>query len=106
MPWKQGQSGNPGGRPKEKPFRDALRMEAHALARAEKADHPDGSLRANAQLLLLKGDVAAIREIADRLDGRVPQAIVGDDESDPIRYAISDEPMNPDEWAEAHVASD
>jgi hypothetical protein len=81
-------------------------MEALALARGEKADHPAGSLRANAQLLLLKGDVAAIREIADRLDGRVPQAIVGDDESDPIRYAISDEPMDPDEWARKHQTSD
>ena len=68
--------------------------------------NPAGSLRANAQLLLLKGDVSAIREIADRLDGRVPQAIVGDDESDPIRYAISDEPMDPDEWARKHQTSD
>jgi Family of unknown function (DUF5681) len=106
MPWKPGQSGNPGGRPKEKPFRDALRMEALALARGEKANHPAGSLRANAQLLLLKGEVSAIREIADRLDGRVPQAIVGDDESDPIRYAVSDEPMDADEWARKHETSD
>jgi hypothetical protein len=81
-------------------------MEALALARGEKAKHPAGSLRANAQLLLLKGDVAAIREIADRLDGKVPQSIVGDDESDPIRYAITDKPMSPDEWAATHVGSD
>jgi Family of unknown function (DUF5681) len=27
MPFQKGKSGNPGGRPKEKPFRDALRME-------------------------------------------------------------------------------
>jgi hypothetical protein len=40
------------------------------------------------------------------MDGRVPQAIVGDDESDPIRYAITDKPMSPDEWAATHVASD
>jgi hypothetical protein len=106
MPWQPGQSGNPGGRPKEKPFRDALRMEALALARGEKADHPAGSLRANAQALLLKGDVAAIREIADRLDGRVPQAIVGDDEFDPIRYGITDKPMSPDKWAATHVVPD
>src|SRR5262245_26554875 len=80
---------------------DALRMEALSLARGEKANHPAGSLRANAQLLLLKGDVAAIREIADRLDGRVPQAIVGDDESDPIRhrYVIEAPPLlSNEEW--------
>jgi hypothetical protein len=76
------------------------------LRGGEKANHPAGSLRANAQILLLKGDVPAIREIADRLDGRVPQAIVGDDESDPIRYAISDEPMDPDEWARKHQTAD
>lgn len=30
------------------------------------------------------GDVQAIKEVADRLDGKVPQAVVGDDDSDPI----------------------
>ena len=28
----------------------------------------------------MEGDVSAIREVADRLDGKVPQAIVGDDD--------------------------
>lgn len=30
------------------------------------------------------GKLEAIKELADRSDGKVPQAIVGDDESDPI----------------------
>lgn len=30
------------------------------------------------------GDVAAIKEVADRLDGKVPQAVVGDDDYDPV----------------------
>ncbi len=30
-----------------------------------------------------EGDVAAIREIFDRVDGKVPQAMVGGDEDDP-----------------------
>jgi len=34
----------------------------------------------------IAGDVAAIREINDRSDGKVPQAIVGDDEHDPVRF--------------------
>lgn len=45
-------------------------------------------LRAVADALVNKamtGDVPAIKEIADRLDGKVPQAIVGDDEHDPIK---------------------
>lgn len=44
-------------------------------------------LRAVADALVDKamaGDVAAIKEIADRIDGKVPQALVGDNDSDPI----------------------
>jgi hypothetical protein len=28
--------------------------------------------------------ITKLREVADRIDGKVPQALVGDDESDPI----------------------
>ncbi len=44
-------------------------------------------LRAVADALVdkaMSGDVAAIKEVADRIDGKVPQALVGDDEFDPI----------------------
>ncbi len=73
-----------GAQNKDKPFRDALRMEALALANGEMIDHPKGSLRWNAQRLLMHGDTPAIREAADRLDGKVPQALVGDDEHPPL----------------------
>src|SRR5262245_29361488 len=73
MAWKPGQSGNPAGKKpgtlKEKPYRDALRME---IAAAE--DLKD--LRAIARAHLEKarsGDMAAIKELADRLDGRPAQ---------------------------------
>jgi hypothetical protein len=33
------------------------------------------------------GDIAAIKEVADRLDGKVPQLIGGDDEAGPVRFA-------------------
>lgn len=88
MPWAPGQSGNPEGAGKVKPFRDALRMEAAALEAGELVDHPKGSLRWNAQRLLINGEVQGIRETADRLDGKVPQAIVGDDEHGPIQVAV------------------
>lgn len=79
--------GRPAGSPnKDKPFRDALRMEAVALANGEKLEHPPGSLRAIAQANLLKastGDVPATNVVGDRLDGKPAQAIIGGDEDDP-----------------------
>lgn len=77
MTFTPGKSGNPGGRPKSKPFKDALMMEALAAERGEKCYAKKGSLRWNARQLLIKGEVAAIREIADRLDGKVTQGISG-----------------------------
>lgn len=74
MPWQPGQSGNPGGRGKGKPFQDALRLEAAAAANGQPCEAPKGSLRWNARQLLDRGDPVAIKELADRLDGRVPQA--------------------------------
>jgi hypothetical protein len=79
MTFVPGQSGNPGGRPKSKPFKEALMMEALAAERGEPCVAPEGSLRWNARQLLERGDVPAIREIADRLDGKVTQAISGPD---------------------------
>jgi len=70
------------GRRQEKPFRDALRMELAAAGADNKA------LRAIAARLIesaMEGKLDAIKELADRSDGRVPQAHVGDDEFDPMR---------------------
>ena len=60
-------------------------MEAKLAENGHACEALPGSLRWNARQLLEKGDVPAIREIADRLDGKVPQAVVGDDDHDPIR---------------------
>lgn len=86
MAWQPGTSGNPGGRSKERPFRDALRLEIAAAGENQR------SLRAVARALLdraISGDVAAIQALADRLDGKVPQATCGDDELGPQRLEIS-----------------
>jgi hypothetical protein len=72
MPFRKGRSGNPGGRPKETPFADALRMEIKAAGKDHKA------LRNVARALIDKaatGDIPAIRELADRLDGKAIQAV-------------------------------
>lgn len=83
MAFEKGQSGNPQGRAKDKPFRDALRMELAALGE----DDPK-TLRGLARKLLAsaaEGDntLAAIKEIADRLDGKPAQAIIGGEDDDP-----------------------
>lgn len=71
--FKPGQSGNPGGRPKEKRLTEALRRKlAEPTA--------DGRLYAEALAeclisLALDGDISAIREIADRTDGKPTQAM-------------------------------
>ena len=81
----KGQSGNPGGRPKSRPFKDALDRAIKASAEGKEAAI---SLDDIALALLTKaksGDVPAIKELAERYDGKVAQAIVGDDDEDPIR---------------------
>ena len=75
------------GLAKDKPFRDALRMEISSMGADFKG------LRTIARALIdnaKSGDSPSIREIADRIDGKVPQAIVGDDEYDPIQVEATD----------------
>lgn len=60
------------GRKQEKPFADALRMELAAAGEDQKA------LRLIARALIDKassGDMQAIKELADRADGKVPQQL-------------------------------
>ena len=79
-PFQPGQSGNPSGRPKSKPFREAIQR---AL---EEAGDDKAALQAVATALVGKammGDVPAIKELADRMDGKVAQAITGGEEYDP-----------------------
>lgn len=101
MTFQPGQSGNPGGRAKARPFRDALMMECKSAENEEPCIAPKGSLRWNARQLLERGETVAIRELADRLDGKVPQGIVGDDESDPISIVGRIELVAPSEDGKA-----
>ena len=87
-----GQSGNPGGRNTEKRFREALLLE---LAEDGDARKP---LREVAKALIaaaLTGDVSAIREIADRIDGKVPLPLRGDDDDRKIIVEIRRFPEPP-----------
>lgn len=80
---------NPRGQQRDKPFLAALRLEV-----AEASDDPL-RLRRIARSLLKEaegGDIAAIKEVADRLDGKVPQGIGGSDDLPPIEtHELSDQ---------------
>jgi hypothetical protein len=79
--------GRPKGSPnKDKPFRDALRKRLfEAKGDMRRLDRIADELVKAAEI----GNVIAIKEVADRMDGRVPQAIVGDDEHDPVKLIVT-----------------
>ncbi len=83
MTFAPGQSGNPGGRPKrDKLWKDAI---IRAIKRREQ-DDPQALEKLADQFIkkVAEGDVSAIKEFGDRLDGKVAQAIIGDDDADAI----------------------
>ncbi len=104
MGFKPGQSGNPAGTSRtQKIFRDAL-MVAVKRANAEGVE----AIQELADGLVAKAiadrDVQAIKEIADRIDGKVPTPVGGTGELPPIAsktevvYTIVD-PANSDSSA-------
>jgi len=81
MVWQAGQSGNPGGRPKRDKF-----ITQRLIAELKEIDPVTQAPRLHkvAKALVEKaegGDVVAAREIMDRVEGKVPQAIGGDPEN-------------------------
>lgn len=76
----------PSGPFADKPYREALRV---AVKRRSNDDAKGKTKLDRIAAALVQqacdGDVPAIKEIGDRLDGKVPQALVGDDSRDPIR---------------------
>jgi hypothetical protein len=84
MAFEKGSSGNPGGRPKEKAFADALRLAVNA--EVENEGEKKKKLRVIAERLVaeaMAGESWAVQQVADRLDGKPAQAIIGGDEDDP-----------------------
>jgi hypothetical protein len=71
-----GQSGNAGGRPRRTPFADAYRKLADLAVSQLQITHQDTTAEATVKSIyrqaIKEGSVRAAREIADRVDGRVP----------------------------------
>jgi hypothetical protein len=88
---------NPRGQQRDKPFRDALRMEAALAEKGEESPAPRGSLRWIARQMLIRAgeETAAAREVGDRLDGKPAQAIVGDNDADPVNLVTKIELVAP-----------
>jgi hypothetical protein len=78
--------GRPTGSPnRDKIYRQALMMELAAAGVSLKAAREI----ARAHIARCKaGDMQAIKEFADRLNGKPPQAIIGDNDSDPVRHVV------------------
>ena len=79
---KGGPSLNPLGRPKaEKLFKGSL---IRAINRRDSGKDPQALEKIADKLLdqAMKGEISAIKELADRLDGKPAQAIVGGDDDD------------------------
>jgi hypothetical protein len=79
---------SPGNQWTDKAWRDAIRR---AVMRAHEDPKKGKKLEALADQLVdegLKGDVPALKEIGDRLDGKVPQAITGDN-GGPVAMSIT-----------------
>ena len=78
-----GRSGNPTGGRKDKPWRDAIKIAIN--------DGDGLALRRIAEKVVAlaeAGDMMAVQEIANRLDGKVPQAQIhmGDEEGGSLRF--------------------
>jgi len=92
-PWPKGVSGNPGGRPKKKPLTEEIE-------RLLEQEAPKGKGRTwaavIAQALLTKackGDVRAIAELANRVEGKPFQSVKVDVETGRRLTEMSDEEL-------------
>lgn len=89
MPFQPGQSGNPLGQIRAKPFREALKMEVLLAEKGEDTPAKPGTLRYIARQMLLRAaeDTATAKEVADRLDGKPAQSIENT-ENGPLELSI------------------
>lgn len=88
-----GQSGNPGGSPVKKPFRDAL-LRVLGEKPGKRKPTPEETRMDRVALALVRravdGGTDAVKEIADRVDGKVMQQVShgGDPDAPPVKHKV------------------
>jgi len=77
---------NPRGSKPDKLMRDAivLELKREAIDADGKPTRKLDLVAAKLVAIAMEGDMQAIKEINDRADGKVPQAVIGDADEDPI----------------------
>ena len=83
--WKPGQSGNPKGALPKKLYKQALEAALRKLSDANNPEQVAEEIAVAHIERAKQGDMGAIKEFADRMDGKVPQAIGGTDELPAIK---------------------
>jgi hypothetical protein len=75
--WKPGQSGNPKGRPKCLTLSEAYRRELAKIDKTDPLKRTFAEVLAEQTIIKAKtGDVAALKELADRTEGKARQTIM------------------------------
>ena len=101
-PWQPGESGNPSGRPKRAPITDYIRAQLEqAIPEAIRAELPPvfaevyGNKATFGQMLAFKmiqsageGDMQAMRELLERVEGKIAQKVSGSD-GGPVQFVVT-----------------
>jgi ribosomal protein L17 len=89
-PFKPGQSGNPAGRPKALTLSEAYRRELAKIDEADPQKRTFAEVLAEQMIVRAKtGDVAALKEVADRVEGKAKQTItLSTDRREQVERAI------------------
>jgi hypothetical protein len=86
--WKPGQSGNPGGRPRKLTNRLEKQLEERVPNDPHRRSYAQLLIEATVKRAISKSDVL-VKEIFDRIEGKLVLPIVGDEQLPPVRIDIS-----------------
>ncbi len=92
------------GQQRDKPFRDALRIEAKLAEEGEQTPALPGSLRFIARSLLVRAgeDTQAAREVGDRLDGKPAQEAAVTIEDSRYVARVPEKAKTTEQWQQQH----